>query len=283
MATPSRTDAMRPAWHAAPLSEWFPSPAKLKRTYEDLMWGYNLALSKAAQPSRKKNLSLVSPKRWSDDWLTRLMVGSHIRHHLSELRDGYIALLTTASAAADRDWLNQVIEDAGRLIETLPEIRPRAILLALVAPVVAVLSKITGSPTWLVAVLVFFGGVSPTVVFIGYFSLRDSYLVKRQLLFPNAPVADRLKANEQRAASEGLNVYELENAAFSAMRRGKRLEFEVDRLVIDAAVGMVALACFFAPFLLMEDDLWDPFFIAFVALGLFDLIWRTARRKRVWR
>jgi hypothetical protein len=282
-------DATLPAWYDDPPSRRFPRIAEIRRTYADLVWAYTVTLSKASRIGRSADgdsLIAAYKTKVTSVWLIRLMVTSHISRHLGDLRKAYVALLPI-SESDDRQWFDQALEDIERLTGTLPEVRPRAVGLALIAPLAALASKLAGLPDWFVFVLAALAGAAPTVVIFGYFVVRNSYGAKRQLLFPAAPEVDRLSPSLQEASTHGFNVYSLEAEAFKVIGRGRRAEYEVDRFLVFSAGWLTGLACFIVGFAIEGNGSLNlPLTIGGLGVLLVDGLYAlhiSSRRKRVWR
>jgi hypothetical protein len=257
--------------------------AAVESGYRDLMERYNRALAQASLVGRTRAGEPDLPSDKHGDaagFLVRLMVKGHIRQRLHELSIGYLQLMPTATTDQAREWLDRAREDCERIVRALPRIQLRPLLLAVVAPLAAALSKLPGIPEWLAIVMISVAGGIPGFLIFCYATVRGSYRVKRELLLPGATKIDKLSAEQQRLHVAG-NAFEAEDRAFAAIGRGKRREREADRLMPRLGLLLLAEALCFLPIALNSHQ-WVPLVVAgFVFAGYFLLL--KFERERVWR
>lgn len=254
----------------------------VKSGYCDLMDRYNRALGQASWLGRSQE---GEPPQSSSKYgfaapsLVRLMVRVHVRQRLYGLATGFLQLIPTMESEQSREWLDRAREDCEKIAQALPRIQLRPLLLAVIAPLAAVLSKLPGLPDWLVIVMLSIAAAIPSFLVLGYFTVRGSYRTKRELLLPNATEIDKMSVEQQRTYVTD-NAYEAESRVFAAIGRGKRLERELDQILIRLGVLLLAEVLCFLPFAL------DSYGWVSVALGLalFVVYFLLLKfeRKRVW-
>ena len=253
----------------------------IKHAHAALMRAYVAVLQVA---SRERHPTVHSEDAARSGRLRSSLVRRHVKRNLRAVASAYRTRQLDRSDEQADAWLKQATTDCDQVVEALPGLRWPGIAVALTVLTagIGVLREIAKDQELLNLVV----GTTFLVILIaslyGRDVVSDSHRWKRNLFFPSADVVDNAAPAVQ-AEHGSNNIYALENALYTALRRGKKREVQVDWIAAN-------LLLFFWPTFLcwvyLDDPLWKVFG-SIAALTVSTLIWAALRhsreRRRIWR
>ncbi len=264
-----------------------PELERVKVAHVKLMRAYVAIIAAASQLRRVPGQTHNSRSfihaillQYSSPWITRMLVGGHIRQKLTELGAAYLQLEQTARYSDP--WLPETRKACFETAEQLPKSRlPSLIaLVSVAASIVAVFGKpsqeftSTLIHTWAIVLLL--------LPIIFYITIFYAYRDKRTLFLPKARSIDKLPRDRQWHELDG-NIYAVENELFKLLNRGKAPERSIDVWTFFLAAYLTGIII--DMYLTFGTVSWVTLaaFLVWLLLSAVGSIWMRNSMARVWR